>query len=304
MNAKVTTASATPISWKADLILLLVTLLAASGWIFSRESLQGIPPLFFLAIRFLGAAAVLGVSAPRLFTHIQPRQWRAGIPSALCFAAALTIWIHALLLTRHVGVGAFITSFAIVLVPLVGWLLYRTRPLPAHLWSLPVSVAGLACLGVGQQFEADPSYSLFLIAAILFAIHFTLTAHAVRSLPALPLTTLQLSTTGTVALMLALSQEEWPAVISLDLWCWIIASLFLATAMRFFLQTYAQGLSSANHAAVILTLEPVFTASLAALWFSETLTPWQWAGCSALFAGLIIARSGQIRLWLKSMKRQ
>jgi hypothetical protein len=35
---------------KADLLLLVVTLLAAAGWMFSKEALQGLPPLLFIGV--------------------------------------------------------------------------------------------------------------------------------------------------------------------------------------------------------------------------------------------------------------
>ena len=44
---------------KADLILVGATLVAAAGWIFSKESLAGLPPLLFVGVRFLLAGVVL-----------------------------------------------------------------------------------------------------------------------------------------------------------------------------------------------------------------------------------------------------
>ncbi|MEP3348828.1 MAG: hypothetical protein ABJN96_02615 [Marinomonas sp.] len=45
--------------FKAEWILVLVTVLAAFGWIFSKEVLAGLPPLFFMGARFLIAGFVL-----------------------------------------------------------------------------------------------------------------------------------------------------------------------------------------------------------------------------------------------------
>ncbi len=38
---------------QADLLLVLTTLIAACGWIFSREAISGMPVFAFLGLRFL-----------------------------------------------------------------------------------------------------------------------------------------------------------------------------------------------------------------------------------------------------------
>ncbi|WP_416395178.1 DMT family transporter [Allohahella sp. A8] len=285
---------------KADLILVIVTLLAAAGWIFSRETLQGMPPLLFIGIRFLGAAALLALLSKHHLKTTSRTQWRAGLPSAICFSVALVVWIHALQRTEHVGVGAFITSLAIVLVPVAGWLIYRELPQRAQWYSLPVSAAGLVFLATDDLTQPDRGHLLFAVAAVLFAIHFTLTGRAVRLLPALPLTITQLAMVGIVTLGISAIFETWPDSVTPAIWGWLLASLVLATAMRFYLQTRAQALSSANHAAVILTLEPVFTALLAGFWLDETLSAAQLTGCLLIFGAMLIARWSVIKaLWGK-----
>ncbi|MDE5306144.1 EamA family transporter [Providencia stuartii] len=44
---------------KAELFLVLTTFIAAWGWIFSREAVQGMPIFAFLGSRFLLAAIIL-----------------------------------------------------------------------------------------------------------------------------------------------------------------------------------------------------------------------------------------------------
>ena len=46
---------------QADLLLLLTTLIAAAGWIFSKETLAGLQPQLFIALRFTGAGLLLAV---------------------------------------------------------------------------------------------------------------------------------------------------------------------------------------------------------------------------------------------------
>ncbi|MDB4837926.1 EamA family transporter, partial [Marinomonas sp.] len=56
---------------KAEFILILVTVLAAFGWIFSKESLAGMPPLYFISLRFfIGGVALLLIGA-KYFRGVQ-----------------------------------------------------------------------------------------------------------------------------------------------------------------------------------------------------------------------------------------
>ncbi|CAH8242281.1 hypothetical protein VAEKB19_6410001 [Vibrio aestuarianus] len=38
---------------RAELILVITTLLAAAGWVFSKQAIQGLPPFGFIGVRFL-----------------------------------------------------------------------------------------------------------------------------------------------------------------------------------------------------------------------------------------------------------
>lgn len=42
-----------------EIILFVVTFIAASGWFFSKNALSGFPPIGFMGVRFLLAAAIM-----------------------------------------------------------------------------------------------------------------------------------------------------------------------------------------------------------------------------------------------------
>jgi drug/metabolite transporter (DMT)-like permease len=46
-----------------------------------------------------------------------------------------------------------------------------------------------------------------------------------------------------------------------------------------------------------MTLEPIWTALLAGVWFAETMTVMQIIGCSLIFSALLVSRWR----WLKAM---
>lgn len=288
---------------KADLLLVVVTLLAAAGWMFSKEALQGLPPLLFIGVRFFLAGCVLAAAGWSSLARLTRQDWRKATGGGLVFAAAMGCWIHGLYLGEHVGEGAFITSLGVVLVPLVARVMFRDH-LPRVLWvSLPIAVSGFACLSLEQGFRLEVGQLFFLSAAVLFAVHFNLVTRFVAGIPAIALTAIQLITVGVLTFLASLLLEQWPSHIALSIWWWVLASALIASSLRFFLQTYAQSLTPASHAAMIMTLEPVWTALLAGVWLDEGMSSVQLLGCTLIFTALLVNRwMWVVGLW-RSYKR-
>ena len=276
--------------WQADALLLLVTVLAASGWIFSKEALAGMPPLLFIGTRFLLAGLILlGFAWPTL-KRMPARRVRRGLLVGVLFSAAIAFWVLGLNYSDHLGESAFINSLGILLVPVVARLLFGDRP-PRSTWvALPVALLGFALLSLNAGFNVEASQLLMVCAALCFALLINVNARVVRNVPALPLTTLQLISVGVVLTGLSLVVEHQPLALSPSILGWFMTSVLLASSLRFFLQIKAQSMTTPSHAAVILMLEAVWTALFAAWWFGETMTALQLLGCSLIFMALLINR--------------
>ncbi len=280
---------------KADLLMFLVTVCAAAGWIFSTEALAGMPPLLFIASRFaLGGALLAGVGWRELRVISLQGRLRAMLVGVL-FGIAMSVWIMGLSVASHIGEGAFISALGLVLVPVLGRLFFGERP-PRSTWlAIPTALTGFACLSLAQGFQFEPGQWWFLAAALCFALVFITNSHVVRQVPVLALGAIQLSMVAVVALPLSLLFESWPDTLSADVAGWVLASTLIGTTLRFFLQLSAQGLTSPSHAVVILMLEPVWTAMLAAAWLGESMRTVQFVGCALIFASLLISRWSVIR---------
>lgn len=287
-------------SFKNDLLLVGVTLLAAAGWMFSKNALQGMPPLYFLGIRFTLAGLILAALAVPQLRQLSALQWRQAAQLGCLFAVALMIWIIGLHHTVHVGEGAFITSMGVVIVPVFARFIFKDT-LPLSTWvAIPVALAGLGLLSLNRGVRLEAGQILFLVSATLFALHFNLITRVVASIPALALTSIQLTVVGIVSWSLALLVEDYPATVGIDIWGWLLAAVLLASSGRFLLQTYAQSRTSASHAAIIMVLEPVWASLMAGLWLGESMTMLQLAGCSLIFMALLVNRWRVIRNLIRS----
>lgn len=278
---------------RADILLVVVAILAAAGWIFSKEALAGLPPLLFIGTRFLIAGALLAIVGKKQWQQLTLEGAKNSLGVGCLFAIAIMCWITGLHSTHHIGEGAFITSLAVVQVPLIAFFLFR-EPQPKSIWlALPVAILGLFLLAMKDQglgFHFETGQVFFLIASIIFALQFIFNSRVVQYVPAIILTAIQLLTVGGLSIVVSLLSESWPSHITLEITGWLLASAIIATSLRFFIQTYAQGLTPVSHGAMILTIEPILTASLAAFWFGESMTLIQVFGCGLIFSSLIINR--------------
>ncbi|MCP1312941.1 MULTISPECIES: DMT family transporter [unclassified Halomonas] len=292
--------------WQADALLLLVTLMAAGGWIFSKEALMGMPPLLFIGTRFLLAGAILlGFAWPAL-RRLPARRVRRGLLVGLLFSVATGFWIMGLNYSQHLGESAFITSLGILLVPVIGMLFGETPPRTTWI-ALPVALTGFGLLSLNAGFRVEVSQLLMVCAALGFALLINVNTRVVRNVPALPLTTLQLLAVGAVLTLMSLLFERAPVALDTAILGWLLASVVLSSSLRYFLQIKAQGMTTPSHASVILMLEAVWTALIAAWWFGETMTALQLIGCSLIFLALLINRwywvRKVLRRWLPTNAR-
>ncbi len=254
---------------QADVLLLTTTVIAALGWIFSREAIAGMPPFLFVAVRFALAALILLPFSRGV--RIARHQWRGTLISGALFATHMCLWIHSLSTTRTLGEGAFIVSLSMLFVPLTAWVMTKTRPPRVYWECLPIAVAGLALLSLQAPVEFHPSQGWWLLTALAQSVWFVYTSQHAPGVPVIPLTAVQLATTAVVALALSAATESWSQPVGLPTIGWLLASALIATSLRFAIQIRGQKYAAVASAAFIMMLEPVTTAVAAALWFGEQL---------------------------------
>lgn len=276
-------------TWRADIYLLITTLLAGLGWIFSKEVLAAWPPLLFLGVRFFLGGLLLLPFAWSAIEQLKLVEFKIILRSGLLFSLGMVLWMWGLAHAQHLGVGAFLNTLGIVLVPVIA-MAYGERPTIFVWLALPLAIVGIAFLFLESHFALGVGELAFLAAAVVFALTFTLTSQAAYRLPVLALTSLQLMIVGVVALILSAGLETWDFQQPVSLWIWLALSIVVSTSGRFLLQIKGQALAPASHAILILTLEPVWVAIMAALWFGESMSALQILGCVLIFAAVLLSR--------------
>jgi len=288
---------------KYEWLLVAVTLIAATGWVFTKNALTEFPPYIFLSLRFGLAAIVLASLCGPQLIQLDRGQVKRSFGTGILLGLTLLIWVLAIKETESIGEGSFIVSLTVVFVPLISRLFFGEKLSTSLIIALLPAVAGLALLSLRFDETGHISWSfesthyLFLISTIGFAFHVLFTTRYSQAIPALPLATIQLFAIAVVATVAAVLCEEWPDSVSEVSWMWLLCSALFATSLRFALQTKSMVHLNPNHAVMIFMLEPVWTSILGASFLNESMATEQLVGCSLIFCALLIYRMPNMMAW-------
>lgn len=307
---------------RADGVLVIVTVLAAISWIFSKEAVLLMPPLFFMGLRFLLAAVLLVFIAKKELSLLDKSGYARSALVGLVFGVGMSLWVMGIAKGTHVGEGSFITSLAVIITPIIALILFKERPQKTTWLALPVAISGLALLSLKNGFRPEIGQLFYVAAALVFAFFYVLTSRVTNAqtrmsasgkvihfsaIPPLALTTIMLFVVGVFTLSLSLLIEPWQSAVvdfSGEMLFWIFISALIGTSLRFWLQTYAQSLSVSANSIVILVLEPVWVAIFAIVWFGETMSVIQIMGCILIFCALLINRAGAVKGLFQQLSRR
>jgi drug/metabolite transporter (DMT)-like permease len=271
----------------AVLLLLLVTSIWGSAFVFTKTAIPALGPLHFLFYRFSTATLLTAIVAGRRLRLIDRDMLKKGLLTGVALAAGYATQTIGLQYTT-VGNSAFITSFYVVLVPFVGW--FFSRVLKGEQVALGFSaLAGLALFSLNEQFRLNSGDIWTLACAAIYACHFVLLGLYTKGRDTLLLTLLQLAVSALLCGLAALLLEAPPAWVAFnsEIWFALAYCALFASALAFFIQTAAQKILSPTQASLVFTTEALFGALFGWLLLGETLLPRQFGGAAILIASMV-----------------
>jgi drug/metabolite transporter (DMT)-like permease len=245
-----------------------------------QDAVQRLPVLAFLGYRFAAAALLVALLFRRELRRLSGEGWRAGLVMGVFLTGGYLSQTFALQHTSASNAG-FITGLFVVLTPVLGALFLRERVVPLAWGAAGVSALGLYLLsGTNGLHEGD---ALALLCAACFAAHILVTGRGVRSHNLGALLAVQLGTCGLICLIAGAAAGQLEAPSGGKVWSALLVTALIASALGFFVQSYAQQHASPARTALILASEPAF-AGLFGYVHGDRLTAINWFG-----AGLIVA---------------
>ncbi|HEY8863225.1 MAG TPA: DMT family transporter [Candidatus Dormibacteraeota bacterium] len=260
------------------LFLFLVT--AVWGWTFVlvKDALQHYPTLPFLELRFILALLVMVALVRRLPTQ---RELRVGLIAGAVLAAGY--WTQTVGLTMvSPGNSGLITGLFVVFTPLIDSL-FGVR-LRWWTWiAVAAALTGTVML-VGGPSNFRLGDLLTVACAILYALHIVLLSKWSPGLRSAPLAMVQM---GAGALIFT-GTGSWSFQLpGPNVWFAVVVTGVFASALAFYIQTWAQQHLSASRTALILATEPAWALLAAVVLAGQRFGPLQAAGAALLLAAIV-----------------
>jgi drug/metabolite transporter (DMT)-like permease len=270
----------------AELALVGIAAVWGLTFVMVQDAIAELPPMAFLAYRFLSAGLLVGILFWRSVRSLGRDGLRAGLVMGVFLTAGYVFQTFGLEHTSASNAG-FITGLFVVLTPLFGMLLFRTQVSGIAWTAAGISALGLLLLsGVG----GDPSLrgdGLVFLCACAFAVHILVTERYVRRHDVAALVAVQLTACGLFCLVAAAFAGDLEAPSGATVWSALLVTSLVASALGFLVQSYAQRHISAARTALILAAEPAF-AGLFGYWLADDrLSAAGWAGAALILLAIV-----------------
>jgi drug/metabolite transporter (DMT)-like permease len=280
----------------AELALVLTTLIWGTTFILVKDALLVVAPIRFLVLRFAACAVLLFAITLVSRARLDRATWRAGLLASIPFALVFLFQTVGLLWASP-ATSAFITGFAVVLVPLFS-MLFLHRRIGRWTW-LGVACAffGLAALSLKGDWTMGPGELLTLGTAIGGAVHVLILERVSPGKSAVALTAVQvLGAAFWFALALPLDRllgrpDGLLDPLSGRLILVVLFMAFIGTGVTFFLQTWAQARMPATRVGVLFALEPVFALLFSLALGREAFGVRAGLGMALILAGMLLVET-------------
>jgi drug/metabolite transporter (DMT)-like permease len=242
---------------RAQLALAGIAAVWGLTFVMVQDAIAVLPTMAFLAYRFGSAAVLVAVIFRGRMAGLGREGWTVGVVMGLFLTAGYVLQTLGLEHTSASNAG-FITGLMVVLTPVLG-ALFLGQHIPAIAWvAAALSAVGLFLLsGAGGSFHLDGD-GLVLLCAVSFAAHILVTARGAADFDVGALLVVQLAVCGLVCLVAAALAGQLEVPRGATVWSALLVTSLVASALGFFVQTYAQREAPPARTALILASEPAF----------------------------------------------
>ena len=274
---------------RPTLALVGVTAIWGSTFVVVKDAVEHMPVTDFLTWRFALAALAMLLLRPRSVAALGKSGRRAGAVVGVALGSGYLLQTLGLQHTSA-AVSGFITGMFVVLTPLGAAVLLRKPPGAAAWFAVGLATVGLGLLSL-HGFSVGAGELLTLGCAVAFALHIVGLGRWASSYDAYGLAVVQLLTTSAMCAVVAVPgglavPPTW------GVWGALALTALAATALAFVVQTWAQAHLAPTRAAVVMTMEPVFSGLFAVLLAGEVLGLRTLLGAALVLSAMVLTEVG------------
>jgi drug/metabolite transporter (DMT)-like permease len=280
---------ATSTTTVATLLLVLVTAIWGATFVIVKHAVSRMPVMDFLAWRFGIAAIVMFLARPRSVLSLDARGRRVGVVLGLALGGGYVAQTIGLQHTPA-SISGFITGLFVVFTPLCAAVLLHRR-LDRMTWlAVVLATVGLGLISL-RGFSIGGGEALTLLCAFAFGLHIVGLGEWSPSYDAAGLAVVQLTTVALLSIVIAAPSSLAPPP-DAAVWGAVLVTAIAATALAFFIQTWAQSHLAPTRAAVVMTMEPVFAGIFGVAFGGDTLGARTLAGAALVLVAMYAVELG------------
>ncbi|MFN3196373.1 MAG: DMT family transporter [Chlorobiota bacterium] len=283
--------------WRAELMLLLMTLIWGATFMFTKIGLESSPPFFYLILRFSVALFMMLIFYNKYLRKVSKKTLKQGAILGLLFGSGFVLQTYGLEFTAITN-SAFITGLTVVLTPFAFKIISKNS---ISFWPK----IGVVMAFVGLYIFTKPDINsinlgdiLTLISTSFWAIYITFMDKFTKGDDSkertIQLVALQFMFVLPLPVLGFLIYELPDFYISFetDLIVSVLFNGVLASFVLTIIHTTYQRYTTPVKAALIFSLEPIFASLFALTFMSEILTNRELIGASILMLGVLLSELG------------
>lgn len=281
----------------ANIMMLIVTMLWGSSYLFMKMGLDAFQEFNLIALRFGIAFILAGTIFYKRLIRIDLRTFFYGFILGSILFLVMTLVTYGLKFTTISNAG-FLFSLSVVFVPMLLAVFFKIKPEKKVVIGIFIAIFGIAVLTLNNKLHINSGDYLTILAALFYALQIIFTDKFTKNVDSITLGILQLGIAGAWGLVFSFLFEEPHLPSTTESWVSIMGLSVLCSAIGFIGQAVAQKHTTPTHTGLIFSLEPVFAAVFAFIFIGETLATKGYIGAFLILVGVLTAQFNFKKLFM------
>lgn len=276
----------------ACLGLLFVTLCWGLGFVFVKTSVEVIPPLYLLGMRFSIACAILALIFIKKLIRSDKSVIRHGTLIGIVLFFAMVLQTYGCKYTTA-GKNAFLTTIYVILVPFLHYMFNRVAPQLRYVIAAAVGFWGIGLICLTEKLTISSGDIMTLASGVCYALQIVLIARFTEGDDPVLLVIWEFLVTSVLSFAVApvISGPMSGSMFTADTVTSILFLAVFASLIGFGLQIVCQKYAPPAPAAIIMGMEAVFGALASYFFLGEVMTARMITGCVMLILAMIMVET-------------